>query len=593
VSPRRFSRHRLSRRRSLAGLLAVLVVLLCGCAGLPTSGVVHTRPDESGQAANEAPYFAPPGPTIGDTRDGVVRGFLLAMQANPPSTAVARQFLSDRARAAWKPVRGTIVYDDSSVELAGPLVNARLSGAHRLDPHGAWEPGSGAHSTTIGFSLVRESGEWRIDNPPDALAVPSSYFSSLFVPLLLYFFDRTGTVLVPTRVYLPRGEQTASNLVRGLLARPGDRLANVVTSAFPANADLDLSVVVNDAGVAEVPLGNGMLKLSQSALEHAVVQLAWTLRQVPGGNRIRITADGATVPLPGGQSDAGVRVGAIYDPLTAPESNLVGVVGGKVVLIDSDEATPVGGPLGRGGFSLRSVALDADGHQVAAVAGSGRRVYLAPDRGPRVAKQVRNVLDNATDVLRPSFDRFGGLWLVDRTARGAVVHLEERGRSRVVPIPGISGQRISAFTLTQDGTRFVASAAGHGSPGLLVSALVRGGGGRFVEAQPASRVDLPATDGGPVRDLSQYGATTVAVLTQAARGPGRIAVVELDGSPGDPSLAAPMLVPGGPVTGFATSPDPDLAPFAVTRDHRLLTLTVAGRWERSTLTGVLTATYPQ
>lgn len=582
----------LPRARLLAIAATVLLALVTGCSTLPTSGEVHTRPDAEASATNQAPYFAPPGPTPGDDREGVVRGFLLAMQANPPSTAVARSFLSNRARSTWKPVGGTIVYDASAVGSEGDTVTARLSDAHRLDATGTWDTGTPVGTATVGFSLVQERGEWRIDNPPNALAVPASYFSSLFVPFHLYFFDKTGTVLVPTRVYLPRGEQTATNLVRGLLAGPGEGMGGVVESAFPPRTDLDLAVVVSDAGVAEVPLGPDLLKLSPADLNRAVVQLAWTLRQVPGITRIRLTVDGVTVPMPDGRSDVGVLEGIEYDPLTAPSRDLLAIAGGRVVQEDSTGSTPIGGPFGRTGFALRSVALDADRHLVAAVASNGRQVYRAPDQGSRAAGRVQTLLDDATSLLRPSYDRFGGLWVLDATARGAVVHLVVGRHDRVVRIPGISGRRVSAFTVSRDGTRFVAALAGESQPSVLVSPIVRDATGRFVRANASTRAGLTADEVGPIRDLSQSGATTVAVLTQPTGGPGRIVFVEMDGSPGEPGAGTPDLVPG-PLVAIAASPDSDLPLRVVTGDKRLLGLDQSGQWVRSSLSSVLAAAYPQ
>ena len=74
---------------------------------------------------------------------------------------------------------------------------------------------------TLDIRLVSEDGQWRIDNPPDALVVPTSFFDRSFARFNLYFFDQTGRTLLPDPVFIPRGEQTATNLVRGLLAGPG------------------------------------------------------------------------------------------------------------------------------------------------------------------------------------------------------------------------------------------------------------------------------------------------------------------------------------------------------------------------------------
>ncbi|MBO9523855.1 MAG: GerMN domain-containing protein [Nocardioidaceae bacterium] len=579
-----------ARARVLAAL--AVAALACGCSTLPTSGTVHTRPDTQA-GAGEAPYFAPPGPTAGNSREGVVRGFLLAMQANPPSTAVAREFLSTPARNVWKPGNGTIVYDASAVTPAGDVVEARLGGAHRLDPRGAWDVRPTPSTATIRFSMVRENGEWRISNPPNVLAVPASYFSSLFVPFDLYFFDHTGSVLVPTRVYLSRG-QTTTNLVKGLLAGPPPNLADAVTSAVPPGTALDdLAVVVNGSGVAEVPLGPGVLTLSPAQLNRLSVQLAWTLGQVPGVNRIRLVVDGATVPLPDGQTDIRVGVDSSFDPVLMPDRSPVVVAGGRVVRIDGGEATPVGGPLGAKGFSLRSVALNARAHRLVAVSGNGRQVYLAPDQGARTPSRVRDVLDGGADVLAPAFDRFGMLWLVDRTARGAVVRVvDSDGRVRALPVPGITGRNVGAFTLTRDGTRLVATTAGPGTPTLLVSAIVRGTGGRVARVLPADRVEVSGAEPGPVVDVGQVGATTVALLTQPSRGPGRVSIAELDGSPGDPATSGPTLVPTE-VEALGIGPLPELVPLVVTADHRLLRLGSSGRWDEIPLAAVTAVAYPQ
>ena len=91
----------------LGALVAVL--LAAGCSTLPTSGEVHTQRDGAADGPQQVPYFAPPGPAPGADRESIVRGFLLATQANPPSTSVARSFLTDQAKITWKPA-GTLVY---------------------------------------------------------------------------------------------------------------------------------------------------------------------------------------------------------------------------------------------------------------------------------------------------------------------------------------------------------------------------------------------------------------------------------------------------------------------------------------------------
>jgi hypothetical protein len=573
-----------------------LLVVLCGCTTLPDSGQVHTDVAGSDDTNNQAPYFAPPGPVTNDSPSGIARGFLLAMQANPPSTAVARSFLTSRAKATWKPNEGTIVYDAATVDSSGTQVTARLRGAHRLSPEGAWLGGTDATTTSVPFTLVQQDGQWRIDNPPDALAVPASYFSSLFEGFNLYFFDHTGTVLVPTKVYVPRGEETATNLVRGLLAGPPSSQRDVAVSAFPSGLDLDLlAVVVSDAGIAEVPLGPSVLALTPAELNQMVVQLAWTLRQVPGITRFKITVDGAPVTLSDGRNDVSVSAGAEYDPVATSQRELLAINGGRVVRDDGDTVAPVAGPFGQVGFSLRSLAWSTRNHSVAGVATSGHRVFVAPDRGARASTRVRTVLDGGTNLLRPTYDRFGGLWLVDVTKNGAVVHLMTGRRDRVVQVEGISGRQVSAFTVTRDGTALVAVLASGTNPTVEVSNLVRDSDGRLQRATTVRTVQIGGADLGPARDVVQNTATVLAILTRPAAGPNQVVYLELDGSPNppeSPDSGSPDTVPGG-IASLVASPDPALGLRAVTSDGRLFALVEDGRWSRVPLSGVVAAAYAQ
>jgi hypothetical protein len=309
---------------------------------------------------------------------------------------------------------------------------------------------------------------------------------------------------------------------------------------------------------------------------------------------MRITVDGVPVPLSDGRTDASVRTGDAYDPLLASRRDLLAISDGRVILDDAERGEPIGGPFGETGFALRSLAWNARGRLIAAVTANGRKVLVAPDRGGRSPNRVRSVLDDGTDVLRPSFDRFGELWLIDRTEQGAEVHVVRNERDRVVQVPGISGRRVNAFTLTSDGTALVAALGGTAGPTVQVSMLVRDANGRLQDALPARTLQADA-DLGPARDVAQNSATSVALLTRPATGPQRIVFLELDGSPG-PGLPdgeePPQTVPGT-VEALMASPDPTLALRVVTADQRLFRLDGTGQWVPSALERITTATYAQ
>lgn len=579
-----------TRRGALVGLLAALV-LTVGCSTLPTSGDVTTEPGAPVTGVDQAPYFVPPGPAVGADRESIVRGFLLATQANPPSTSVARSFLSEAARSTWKPA-GAIVYGTSNVEVESGALVAHLTEANRIDRRGSWEAAERPTAVDLDLDLVLEKGEWRIQNPPSSLPVPASYFRNTYLPYLLYFFDRTGSVLVPTRVYLPRGEQVASSLVRGLLSGPTGAQGEATVTAFSSDIDLDLSVVIDNDGTAEVPLSADVQQLPRAELYRVAVQLAATLRQVPDVRTFRVTVGGVAIPLVNGKTDIGLDLGAGFDPATSPAADVVAIVDGRVVIKDDAGTEVIGGPLGEEGFALRSIAVSTRDNTAAAVARSGRTAYQAPTVGDRAARRVRPVLTGASNLLRPAYDRFGNLWLVDAAGSGAVVHVISKGRDRVVEVPGVSGERVSSFTVTRDGASFVAGLASGSTPTLLVSSVVRAAGGRVDRAQTARRVPIPDADLESVLDIAQDSATGVAVLTSSTTRGARLRSVELDGSPGQAFAAKVFALPDVPV-GVLARPDGGQPALVVTADRKLLgPSSPQGDWI-ALLTGVLAATYPQ
>lgn len=238
---------------------------------------------------------------------------------------------------------------------------------------------------------------------------------------------------------------------------------------------------------------------------------------------------------------------------------------------------------------MRSVAQSVSRGQFAAVAANGRSVFLAPGSGANDASRVQTVIAGASNLLPPVYDRYGGLWVVDAAPTGAVVHLVTGTTDRIVTIPGVSGRQISSFTVTRDGARFIAGLPD--APTVLLSTLVRVENGRVGRATPAQSTLVEGAARGPVIDVAQAGATSVAVLMRSASEDYEVAVMELDGSPGGPEAPSWDPVPER-VTTLLDSPDPALQLHVLTPTGRLYELTGTGRWVR-VFTGVRAAAYPQ
>ncbi len=578
TGPRLTARHRIAPARALT--LALTLAVLGGCTTLPESGSVHRQAAVRPDRALDAPYFDPPGPAKDGTPAAIVSGFLVAMQANPLSTSVARKFLSERARETWKPNRGTIVYEAFRVTPTRTGATVSLADTRRLDARGGLRVGPPGRSETLKVLLVSEGGQWRIDNPMNALVVPTSFFDRGFARFNLYFYDQTGRVLLPDPVFLPRGEQTATNLVRGLLAGPGPTLNDISRSALPSHTDLDLSVVVTESGIAEVPLSRDALRASPSELSRAIDQLAWTLRQVPGIQRVRMTVAGVPLPLPGGRVDAPVTTGADFDAGGTSDAELWGLRGGRVVDLSSNAATSVDGSLGRPGYSMRSFAVSESPHAIAAVSGNGSTVFVSSADGGAESTSVSRPVVGATDLLRPSYDMFGDLWLMDRTALGARVLVVSGGQVRRLRIPGVTGTDVAGFSIARDGSRLAVAYGGTQAPRVRVIAILRTDEGIVSGAGRSQELSPNLADAARVVDIGWRDPATLAVLSRPTAETSEVGFISSDGSPTPPTLIEPSIF-RGVAQAIVVAPDASLPLRLITPDQRLYTLSSDGVWPRT------------
>ncbi|MGH3444490.1 MAG: LpqB family beta-propeller domain-containing protein, partial [Nocardioidaceae bacterium] len=410
----------MTRRRLLAVLLATMVLLgASGCVSLPRGGSVQAGPVQP-QTEEQAPVvFTPDGPSPGDSPAAIVRGFMSAMEATPVSTFVARQFLTSESSNTWVPEKATIVYGSQAPSVAKKGgVDVALEDVTKLDGRGEWlgDPTHGK-GLRFRFDLKRQKGEWRISQPPNALIVSRTHFDSLYQQYFLYYFDKTTQVLVPEPVYLPRGAQVTTLLVEGLLRGPDQDLLGTERTYVPAGAKLaDISVPVSHDGTADVPLSEGILGLDDQHLTLAVAQLAWTLKQVPGVERMRITVDGSPLDVSSQGSDVSVNTWSEYDPAVEWATQaLFGLRGGRVVMLLDGHEHHVSGVFGTLKLGVRSIGVDLSAQHIAAVTSDGTRV-LSGDRNripgtPPTRHDVKTIYSGGSDVLRPSFDLYDRIWL--------------------------------------------------------------------------------------------------------------------------------------------------------------------------------------
>ena len=549
------------RRALVTGVLALVVSLgLAGCVGMPDSGPVVETQDGGTVGAERATAIDPLPPQPGASRAQVAQGFLEAMTATPArSSAVAREYLTRDAGARWDPDRATIIYEDTlpaRLTVSGLLLP--LVSPERLDGRGAWVGALDGDQSSLRLTMVREDGELRIADPPDALVVPETWFEQRFREVSLYFFDPTGQILVPESVFVPRGRQLASTLTAGLLAGPPPGLARITRTFIPAGLEIGLSVPVDDDGVAQLDLTGDPAPRSDGANELMLAQLEWTLRQDPTVEALQVSIAGQPVTLPGDVDRFRVDDGAAYSPTGASASTLLYGLDrtGRMVSGSAEVISRVSGPLGVDVFGLRSVSVDLDGSLAAGVGAGGTSVLRAPVRQDDTPQSVDTVLTGATDLLAPAWDFADRLWLLDRTARGArVLYLEPdspEATPREIDVPGITGRDVRGFLVSRDATRLVAVVRGRTSDRLSTARVEVSEQGRVQRAVRGTEVAADSGTQVRISDLAWSSPTSVSLMSNVRSDLIEVREVTVDGAPS--GLSALSTTVKGPARALAGTP---------------------------------------
>ena len=555
----------MSRTRRRAGLVVLaLLMLATGCVSMPDSGPVHnadTSADSSGAEASSIDAVPPaPGAPAAD----IVNGFINAMSAWPIDIGAARQYLSQEAASAWNPDQGTITFDAAlPPQVSGNVATVDLQGAEQLDASGAWQGDLPDDEQQLTFHLTAEDGEFRITDPRDALIVRDSWFAQRFIQVSLYFFDRTGRILVPEPVFVPRGGQLASTLTNRLL-EPGEDLQGISRTYLPT-VDAGLSVPVSDQGIAQIDLGGSNSGPPEDEdLDRMLAQLGWTLRQVPGIRALRVSIGGEELRPPGGDNQYAVSEGSQYDPSGSGANTLLyGLRDGLMVYGEPDSIDPAAGPFGEEDVGLRSISVNLDATTAVGVSADGTSLLSAPVLD-QSGEQPRTIARDRTDLLPPTWDFTDRLWVIDNTARGARVAYRENesGPLHPVRVPGVSGRRVRAFLISRDGTRFVAVVRGRDGDEIRAARIQYDGQGVVTGAGATRHIPLEGVEGAHITGIAWTSPTSIIVVRPISGVTSEVSTVPIDGAPTE-SLSTSV---SGRVVGLAASPDGTSTPFAVTRE---------------------------
>lgn len=572
-----------------AVLVTVCGVLLCaGCASIPDHGPVHTV--DSDTQAHEEPYFLhPSGPVPGSTQEQIADDFMGAMRAQPISAEIAREFLTKSAAKKWDPGKETIVHSGYSVDTASDHhVHLTLETMATLGRRGSYTPRDG--SRTLDLTMRKENGQWRIDRLPDAFLVSQTTFEANYRPLSLYFVDPSRRFVVPEPVYLPGGDQLATNAVNGLLRGPTDALDKVTNTFLPDDVSLDVSVRVRDDGLAQVRLAGSLGDLPAQSRELLSAQIVLTLRQIPGVESVQILVNGTPFDAPGVGEQQDVDTWNRYDTSVASERTpLFAVRDDHLVEVEDGQLRTIGES---GGGRIDDFGIDASEQRVAVIDEGRTEAAVGPIAA--AADDRRTVLAGK-QLLAPRWDVRGWLWLTDAREESTSVAVWRDQQLRSIPVGALAGMRVRGISISPDGTRFAAIATKVGSKhpdrdAAVYVGLIRRSGddGAPVEVLGVHAVPLEGSGLHSARSVAWRDASNLVVLAEQGSLNAQPYIVAIDGSsvsggvdvgqPSLPDIGANSVAASGRITDPIYVADDDGQVWQLDSNQRWSSISDAKIW---------------
>ncbi len=522
------------RRVGGVAIALAAMVALAGCGGIPTSGAV-TPGDVIDEEVAPIGYL-PSGPQQGATPKQLIDGFIRAATSPADDYAIARQFLSTKEQADWKPNELTLVRSGvgSAAQVSSGDYEYTMSATAIVDADGHYSEQPSTQA--LQFRVAKNSaGQWRITDAPNGTVLSADSFATIFEQHALYFFDPTYRFLIPDVRWFPKTSLMPTRVVSALLKGQSPYLQQGVTnSEFPTGTTLPSRVSV-ESGVATVDLSEEVLGVSIKQRQRMLQQLATS---IGGVSTVIVTVNGVAIAIPDSTSAATINP-TVATQLLARQGDSFGFL--------QTDGTIVGVP----GQSSEIVALDAnavtlsvEGGISAVRAADGVHVVFQSD-APAL------LLDARPHLVKPSVDASSFIWSVPVSAPRSVRAYDKKATEFVVDARVLPKGRVVSFALSRDGARVLVLLQTASGPRLFIAGVRRSEGVPIALADP---LELPFDQATTPLDAAWVDDRTVATL--GGEGGSGFSAVTLYGVGGQRSDAG--RVPGGvalAVVGGSTSRD--------------------------------------
>lgn len=520
-------------RRDVLKVAGAATVLGLGaaCARIPTDSPISHR-TLTGQTQPGAPYVQALPPPPDATAEDVVAGFVQAGVGSEENFAVARDYLTAEASAAWDPYAHITIYSGSQELTVTEIGDGRLAivlqAVALLDDRGVRSLLSGPTSREIEVSIEQVDGQWRLSEVPDGVFLSEAAFETLYGPARLYFLDAREQHLVPDHRWFPL-HRGASAVLEALVAGPTGFLEGAVTNRVPqASGVSDAETTTGVDGAAQITVPTAIANLPAGPRALALAQLEASLRSLRSLSGVRLVLDGQDVALD--ELNRAERALPGHRPIAAGPT-------GVISLSDTGTAAPPAQVVpALAEIELSFPAIAQDGVLAAALDSERSSVLIATTDESLALREAAT----GGSFVPPRVDDAGYVWTSTLSSPGALLALSGSGSDldAKVDAPWLTGREIGALDIAADATRMIVLSTDTAGARVDLCAVVR----------DAEGVPTSLTDPRPLRtflaDITQvvwYDEVALLMLgTEPTTGERRAQIVDF--SSGRESL--PALNPG-------------------------------------------------
>ncbi|TAP45585.1 LpqB family beta-propeller domain-containing protein [Arthrobacter sp. S39] len=462
-------------RQRAAVLLVLLVLVVSGCARIPTAGPVGKSTDESAGNLN-APVFLPAAPQPGAAPETIIEDFYRAGSGYEDDYAVAREYLTQASSVAWKPDQRALVYREARVvgTAVENVYNYELDVAYTVDADGIATQAPEGTTENIPATLTHVDGEWRISAIPDGTAIPEETFKVIYGAYPIYFYDPSFTYAVPDVRWFIKNK-TVKAMTSALLAGPAPYLRGAVASAFPSGIKLARESVPVVSGAAQVDLT--AKELSEASTEDRLrmqTQLALTFRSQPDVVNVELRANQDLVRV----EDNGSVLPPVQDK--GVPARQIAISGNELVRYENNRISPLPDMQPVSALGPRYPAESPVSQTVAFLNESRTTLYSMVPGQPARALTTRSTLTH------PTFSLQDWVWTAGPGAAGGteIVAYRPVGVAEGAAVPTVTlapswlaGRTVKDLRVSREGVRVLVISEQNGKTRVQVAGIIRGADG--------------------------------------------------------------------------------------------------------------------